>query len=348
MESRRKRTIDDASWGNSTLTGYHGQHPQYAHDVSYRHQHAHPAAAYDGYAAGQYYPPPHHGHGHHPPPPAPVHPSYGGVDYGHNPYQPPAPPGFHPGDMSYDPGQQYYGGYYHHAHGHHPHGHLTPDGSFHEGMVFDHSYHSHQDVSATTYAQTPGRPWHPHHHAASSHHPPHGASSPYWGHLNLSQLPGVAPSPGVHQTPSRPPRGHPSRNAGRRQHNGQGHAGPGYAAPSPAAGAPPQSLNPLLFNSDSPASRFASSSGACNPQQPGAPRDGAADDVPPGSAEPSPGDGSAASSPAGLPASRTGDSFILPAIEAIESESPRPAREPAQSDLSMRLKPPEVKRQAAK
>ena len=35
--------------------------------------------------------------------------------------------------------------------------------------------------------------------------------------LNLSQLPGVAPSPGVHQTPSKPPRSHP-RNAGRRQH----------------------------------------------------------------------------------------------------------------------------------
>ena len=229
----RKRTINDASWDNGGSSGYHGHHPQYAHDVSYRHQH-HPAASFDGYAAGQYYPPHHHGGHHPPPPPPPVH-AYGGVDYGHNPYPPPAPPGFHPGDMSYDPQQQYYGGYYHH-------GHLTPDGSFHEGMVFDHSYHSHQDVSATTYAQTPGRPWHPHH--QSAHHPPHAAGSPYWGHLNLSQLPGVAASPVVHQTPSRPPRDGRPRNAGGRHrggghHNGQGGAGRGGTPPaSPPGGAP--------------------------------------------------------------------------------------------------------------
>lgn len=372
----RKRTIDDASWDNGGPSGYRGHHPQYAHDVSYRHQH-HPAASFDGFVpAGHYYPPHHHG-GHHPPPPPPppVHP-YGGVDYGHGPYQPPAPPGFHPGDMSYDPQQQYhYGGYYHHHASHHPHahGHVTPDGSFHEGMVFDHSYHSHQDVSATTYAQTPGRPWHPHHHhhhhaagSSSGHHPPpHGAGSPYWGHLNLSQLPGVAASPVVHQTPSRPPRGDGrQRNAGGRQRGGGGgggnHGGQGGAgrdAPVPPAGGPgARSLNPLLFNySDSPASRFAASapsSANANPQQPGAPRDGTdaapPPPPPPPAAGPSLPGGGSPPSPAALPASRTGDSFILPAIEAIESESPRPAREPAQSDLSMRLKPPEVKRQGAK
>ena len=156
----------------------------------------------------------------------------------------------------------------------------------------------------------------------------------------------------MHQTPSRPPRDGRPRNAGGRHrggghHNGQG--GAGRDAPGLPAGGGARSLNPLLFNyTDSPASRFAASSSAANanPQQPGAPRDGT--DPPPPPPGPSlPGRGSP-QSPAALPASRTGDSFILPAIEAIESESPRPTREPSQSDLSMRLKPPEVKRQGAK
>ena len=47
-------------------------------------------------------------------------------------------------------------------------------------------------------------------------------STLYWCHLylNLSQLPGVAPNPGVHQTPSKPPGRH-LRNACSRKHPGQ-------------------------------------------------------------------------------------------------------------------------------
>ena len=76
------------------------------------------------------------------------------------------------------------------------------------------------------------------------------------GHLNLSQLPGVAASPVVHQTPSRPPRDGRPRNAGGRHrggghHNGQG--GAGRDAPGLPAGGGARSLNPLLFNyTDSP------------------------------------------------------------------------------------------------
>ena len=43
---------------------------------------------------------------------------------------------------------------------------------------------------------------------------------PIWCHLNLSQRKGVAPSPGVHQTPSKAPRSD-LRHAGRRQRPGQ-------------------------------------------------------------------------------------------------------------------------------
>jgi hypothetical protein len=38
----------------------------------------------------------------------------------------------------------------------------------------------------------------------------------YWGHLNISQLPGLAPSPSMH-TPSKPPRGNPNRSFRKRQ-----------------------------------------------------------------------------------------------------------------------------------
>ena len=44
---------------------------------------------------------------------------------------------------------------------------------------------------------------------------------PYWCHLNLSQLPGVAPSPGVSTRPRRSRPSHLRKERGGRQHPGQ-------------------------------------------------------------------------------------------------------------------------------
>lgn len=97
-------------------------------------------------------------------------------------------------------------------HGHPPYGYSYYDGSFHDGMMHDNSMHSDSHVHLHSAMATPSR----------YHHEPQYPMSPfhhdYWGHLNISQLPGIAPSPsmGMH-TPSKPPRGNPNRSFRKRQ-----------------------------------------------------------------------------------------------------------------------------------
>eukprot|EP00804_Cyclotella_cryptica_P023251 CCRYP_000429-RA/>CCRYP_000429-RA protein AED:0.26 eAED:0.26 QI:578/1/1/1/1/1/3/520/896 len=105
----------------------------------------------------------------------------------------------HGGDMPYHNSQYgnptYYNGYY--------------DGSFHDGMIVDNSMHSESFVHLSAIA-TPSRYGnHPHYQMSPFHHD-------YWSHLNISQLPGIAPSPSMH-TPSKPPRGSSNRSFRKRQ-----------------------------------------------------------------------------------------------------------------------------------
>lgn len=107
----------------------------------------------------------------------------------------------HPGGMQYNDQyahHPYYNGYYHPA-----------DLSFHEGMVFDNSIHI-QDpyFHLSPMAQTPSR-----YTGVDLQHRGQYPVSPYWGHLNISQLPGIAPSPSTSVTPSKPLRdNHPNRS----------------------------------------------------------------------------------------------------------------------------------------
>ena len=176
----------------------------------------------------QYDPPPHYSHPYGPT----IEPQY------YHPYEqyPPPPHHHHPhmmgyhhgGDMSYHP--SYYNGYY--------------DGSFHEGMMLDNSMQSESYVHPSAMA-TPNR-----YHGDHNPYPMSPYHHDYWGHLNISQLPGLAPSPSMSMhTPSRPPRGNSNRSFRKRQQGGGGGKNPPIEGKA-------KSLIIFPKQANSPASRF--------------------------------------------------------------------------------------------
>ena len=224
----KKRAMVDTSWSNRSDYSHHP--PLYPHQDPYAgHYHQHPTyGPLPGYGQhymeSQYYPPhQYNGYGQCPP----HHPH---VRYHHH------------GNMAYNDqlghNHQYYSGFYNHS-----------DRSFHEGMVFDNSMHSHGSYMhpSTIAAQTPER-----YNGTNLHHGQYPAS-PYWGHLNISQLPGVAASPTIHITPSKPPRGSHSNRSFRKRQSQQGTAG--YVSDGKA-----KSLIMYSNQTNSPASRFVMSS----------------------------------------------------------------------------------------
>jgi len=313
----KKRTINDTSRSNRSQ--HHPQPPPYPHQDAYGRQFAqHPppppygpppgyGQGYGGAMNSQYYPPPHPPHPH----------QYDGY-HGQYPPQHPHMGYHHPGDMSYNDQyghghHQYCNGYYHPA-----------DGSFHEGMVFDHSMHSQDPYMNPSMAQTPNR-----YHGGDVHqgqYPP----SPYWGHLNISQLPGIAASPSIHITPSKPPRGsHPNRSFRKRQQ----HQGPQQAINGKA-----KSLIMFPNQTNSPASRFVMS-----PQDKSNPYYTTKNSQ----TTKMPNDNNAAPSSSSLNQSvGQEESFVLPTIEDYNPESPadRAAGPPSLSNTSMDLMPPSVKK----
>ncbi|KAL7535654.1 hypothetical protein ACHAXR_006645 [Thalassiosira sp. AJA248-18] len=337
----KKRTINDTSWSNRSE--FHPHHPPpYPHQDMYGQQFEHhPPYDTSGYEYGsgygdamssQYYPPPPH---HHP------HQQYDGY-HGQYPPHPPHPPhmGYppHHGDMPYNdpyghPNQPYYnGGYYHHP---------TPDGSFHEGMVFDNSMHA-QDPNymPPSMALTPNR------YQGSNLHP-HGAqypASPYWGHLNISQLPGIAPSPSIHITPSKPPRGsHPNRSFRKQRQQQYGHQQHGKGIDGKAKSLimfPNQTNNAV---GQSPASRFVMS-----PQDKSNPYYTSKNSQ--ATTAVANNDVNAASSSLNQSTGQE-ESFVLPTIEDYSPESPSVADKTTaaghtslHSNTSMDLMPPSVKK----
>jgi len=308
----KKRTINDTSWSNRS--GFHGHPlPPYPHPDMYGRQfEGHPpygpasgyGPSYGGPMNSQYYPP----HPHPPP--------YDGY---HGQYPPPPhhPMGYHhhPGDMSYSDQfghhHQYYNGYYHPA-----------DGSFHEGMVFaDNSIHS-QDpyMHSSSMAQTPSR--YPVGGDLSHHHGQYPVS-PYWGHLNISQLPGLAASPNTTVTPSKPPRGNGHPNRSFRNKRSQ--------QPQGQQGKPAKSLIMFPNQTNSPASRFVMS-----PQDKSNPYYTTNQRVP--------SDGHVAQPSSLNQSAGPEESFVLPTIEDYSPESPADKAAGHASNTSMDLMPPSVKK----
>ena len=308
----KKQTINDASWSNRS--GYRPHPPPYPHDQGMYgrqfeqhppYEHGYPGQGYGGAMNSQYYHPP-HPHSHH----------YDGF-HGQYPPHPHHHMGMSYHNEHYGQPQQYFdgGGYYHHP---------PSDGSFHEGMVFDNTMHT-QDhhYLPPSMAQTPSR------YQGNGMHP-HGAqypASPYWGHLNISQLPGIAASPSIHVTPSKPPRGNHSKQFSKqRQQQQQGTGIDGKA----------KSL--LMFHqtshqTNSPASRFVMS-----PQDKSNPYYTATNSQPSTSAPNNDGNDTMQE-----------ESFVLPTIEDYSAESPSAADKPAShtsmhSNTSMDMMPPSVRR----
>lgn len=224
----KKRAINNASW--SKRSDYHTQPSSYSHQDTYGqrfegHPPFVPAAGYGqvyGEAMGsQYY---HHQYDGY----LGQYPQHHPIEYHH-----------HPCSMQYNDQyghlNQYYNGYYHPA-----------DLSFHEGMVFDNSIHT-QDpyFHLSSMAQTPSR------YAGGGgdfQHQGQYPVSPNWGHLNISQLPGIAHSPSISVTPSKLLRGsHPNRSF-RKRLQGRGC--------SSAIDGKAKSLIMFPNQTNSPASRF--------------------------------------------------------------------------------------------
>ena len=157
------------------------------------------------------------------PPPGYGYPPHQYEGYGQ--YPPPTQPPMGYYNDQYGHPHQYYNGYYHPA-----------NGSFHEGMILNNSMISHDPYMHHTAAHTPDR--------GPGQYPP---ASPYWGHLNISQLPGIAPSP--HATPAKPPRGSHVNRSFRKRQNQQGTTG--YIVDGKAKG-----LIMYSNQTNSPASRF--------------------------------------------------------------------------------------------
>lgn len=262
-----------------------------------------------------YYPPPPHpynGYGQYPPP----HPHMG--YHGEMPYA--EHYGHHP---------SFYGGYY------------SEDGSFHDGsftesMTFDSSGMHSQDPQRYIphAAQTPCR-----YNGGGPHPGAHYPASPYWGHLNLSQLPGVAASPSIHVTPSKPPRGGPGRSYRKRQQQ----QGQSQGKAASAIDGKAKSLIMFPNHTNSPASRFVMSpQDKSNPYY--APKDAATPKVAPSANVAS---APSSSSQAAAGPDREG-SFVLPPIGNYGPGSPSagdgPAHTSLRSDTSLELMPPAVKK----
>ena len=303
----KKRSMVDASWSNRS--DYLHQPPLYPHQNPYAGQyHQHPTyGPPPGYGQhfmdSQYYPSQYHGYGQCLPPPH-VRYHHHGMPYndqlGHN--------------------HQYYTGFYN-----------PSDGSFHEGMVFDNSMHSHGPYMhpSTMAAQTPER-----YNGNSLHHGQYPAS-PYWGHLNISQLPGVAASPSIHITPSKPPRGGPSNRSFRKRQSQQGTAG--YVSDGKA-----KSLIMYSNQTNSPASRFVMSSrDNSNPYY--------KMETSQGRMAVSNNDGKNAARPSSTLNHSTGpeESFVLPTIEDYSPDSPA-GHANLHSNTSLDMMPPSVKKMYTK
>ena len=172
----------------------------------------------------QYGHPPHYSH----PYGATIEPQfYHQYEQYHPPHHPHNMMGYHHGgDMPYHP--SYYNGYY--------------DGSFHEGIILDNSMQSDSYVHPSAMA-SPNR-----YHADHPQYPMSPYHQDYWGHLNISQLPGIAPSPNMSMhTPSKPPRGNPNRSFRKRQQGG---------GKNPPIDGNAKSLIIFPKQANSPASRF--------------------------------------------------------------------------------------------
>ena len=154
------------------------------------------------------------------------------------------------------------------------------------------------------------------------HHGQYPPASPYWSHLNISQLPGIAASPSVthssiHITPSKPPRYDPNSSRSYRGKRGSGRAGP------------PGSKPLIMFpnGTQSPASRFVMS-----------PQDKNMSFYKNSGQPPS-------SSPPTLNQGRgQEESFVLPTIDNHSPKSPEDKAPAATSNTSMDLMPPSVKK----
>lgn len=336
----KKRTINDTSrnTSRSDRSGYHHGHPPpYPPQDVYGNHHGH----HQGHPPPPHYGPPPPGYGqpygghpanpHYYPPPHPhPHPQYNQSYHGQG-YPPHHPMGYHhhQGDMSYN--------VHYHQHQHYDNGYYqqpSADGSFHEGMVFDNSMHALDPYyDPHVGARTPNRGYQgmgdPHHHGQ---YPP---ASPYWEHLHLSQLPGIAASPNVHVTPSKPPR-NPDRSY--RNNKGPQHSQGGRRGKPPIDG---KAKSLIVYNhqTNSPASRFVMS-----PQDRTSAYYATEDSRGPSAASNNNAESSSNRGAAQPPVEE--ESFVLPTIEDYSPESPadRAAGRSLRSDTSMDLMPPAVKK----
>jgi hypothetical protein len=293
----KKRSMIDTSWSNRSENSHHP--PLYPHHQYQQHPTYGPPGYGHQYIDSQYYPSHQYdAYGQYPP----RHPHLGYQDHGDMQY-----------NNQYGHHHQYYSGYYHPA-----------DGSFHEGMVFDNSMHS-----SAMAAQTPER-----YNGNNLHHGQYPVS-PYWGHLNISQLPGIAASPSIHITPGKPPRGSHANRSFRKRQNQQGSAG--YVSDGKA-----KSLIMFPNQTNSPASRFVmSSQDKSNPYyttKTSQARMAEANK-----------DGKNAAQPSSTLNQSTGqeESFVLPTIEDYSPESPADktgGHTSLHSNTSLDLMPPSVKK----
>ncbi len=202
---------------------------------------------------------------------------------------------------------QYNNGYYHPA-----------DGSFHNGMAFDTSVHTQDHYIASPLAQTPNR-------MHNAQYP----ASPYWSHLNISQLPGISSSPSFHM----PPRAnHPNRSFRKRNHQ-QGNQ---QRKTDSVIDGKAKSLIMFTNQTNSPASRFAMSpqDKKSNPYY--AAKNSHARNM----ASNIESDAAQSSSKLNHCAGPD-ESFVLPTIEDYSPESPE---DKAHSNTSLDLMPPAVKK----
>lgn len=302
----RHPNVADRSWSKNKTNNGSGagfQHP-YHHQEIYtplydqHHQYgpSHPPGLYGHppYGAAmnsQYYPHQFEGYNHHPPH---IAHNIGYQHGGETGYSMPN----HTDQFGHN---QFYNGYY------------PSDGNFHDGMGFDTSIHAAEMNASYMHpspmAQTPNR-----YHANELHG--QFPVSPYWGHLNISQLPGLAASPSMHHTPSKPPRGNSNRSFRKRQ---------GKAAQMIDGKAKSLIMFPNPNQTNSPASRFVMS-----PQDKSNPYyANKSHNVPNASS---------------LNQSGHEESFVLPTIEDYSADSPAKAHTSLHSDVSMHLMPPAVKK----
>ena len=226
----------------------------------------------------------------------------------------------HHGDMLYNTQyghrHQYGNGYYHPA-----------DGSFHDGMSFDTSFHTqdHYSISASV-AQTPNR------YNGSEMHNGQYPASPYWSHLNISQLPGIASSPSFHM----PSRGnHPNRSFRKRNHQ------QGYQQGRTDTNIDGKAKSLIMFpnQTNSPASRFVMSpqDKKSNPYYTA--KNSHARNMASNDERNAPQSASKLNRSAGAD-----ESFVLPTIEDYPPESPKEKAVGYNCNTSLDMMPPAVKK----